>query len=471
MTGSFRKLALSSLLLALPGCVLAPRDFAAEKERAAAAGAPYQRPFEERALPELPENPTWRDVLQRAFLASGDLEAAYFEWKAALERVNIAAGYPNTNVSIGYEYLFSPGNMKAWDRTTLSVGFDPMQNLSFPTKVLAAGRVALDDARAAGKRFEAAKFDLQRRVLTAYVDYALTAERIRIHHGHAHLLRLAAESARTRVHTGAMQQEVLAADVAHELGDDEVKRMEAELPRMRAMLNALMARPADAPLPAPAALPEPRPVAADAELLAVAVANNPELAELAAQAAGRADAVELARQQYFPDINPFAGFTGSAEQAVGAMVTLSTTIPQIRASIREAQAMQRATQAMLRQRAADRGAEFAAALVALRDAERRERLFRDRIAPLAELAVRSTRSSYTTGGGRLAEMLEAEGTLLDAQLMFAEARADREKRVAELEALAGVDMEALAADAKQSDPHPPAPLSQRTGEGGEENAL
>lgn len=431
------------LLISMSGCVLAPREFAAEKERAAAAGTAFEAPLEQRSIAELPENPTWRDLLQRAFLASGELEAAYFEWKAALERVNVAAGYPNTNVSVGFEYLFSPGNTKAWDRSTLDVGFDPMQNLSFPTKSLAAGRVALDEARAAGKRFAAARFDLQRRVLTAYLDYALTAEKIRIHHAHERLLRLAAESANTRVRSGATQREVLAAGIAHRLGDDEVKVMDAELPRARATLNALLGRLPDAPLPAPAALPEPRAVAGDAELLAVAVTNNPELAALAQAAAGRADAVDLARQQYFPDINPFAGFTGSAEQAVGAMITLPTTILQIRASIREARAMHRAAQALLRQRTADRGAEFAAALISLRDSERRAGLFATQIRPLAELAAGNARASYVTGAGTLSEVLEAEEALLDVDLMIAEARVEREKRVAEIEALAGVDMEAI----------------------------
>ena len=48
------------------------------------AGKPYSRPFEDRTLPDLPANPAWQDVLRRAFLANGDLEAAYFDWKAAL---------------------------------------------------------------------------------------------------------------------------------------------------------------------------------------------------------------------------------------------------------------------------------------------------------------------------------------------------------------------------------------------------
>ena len=49
----------------------------------------------------------------------------------------------------------------------------------------------------------------------------------------------------------------------------------------------------------------------DAALIAVAVAQNPELAALAQQVAGRSDAVELARLAYLPDIIPSANITGS----------------------------------------------------------------------------------------------------------------------------------------------------------------
>lgn len=115
-----------------------------------------------RLLPEIPEPVTWQDVLHRAFLADGDLEAAYFEWRAAMARIPQVANYPNTNLAPSFSYLFSAERTKSFNRFTTNVGFDPMENLAFPTKVARAGEVALEQARPAGKRFEAAKFELQR---------------------------------------------------------------------------------------------------------------------------------------------------------------------------------------------------------------------------------------------------------------------------------------------------------------------
>jgi hypothetical protein len=87
--------------------------------------------------------------------------------------------------------------------------------------------------------------------------------------------------------------------------------------------------------PTPPAEPRlriPRPLAAnDAELIAMAVSQNPELAGLAKQVDGRTDAVELARLVYLPDVIPSASIKGSVSQSLGAMLMLPTKRPAIRA--------------------------------------------------------------------------------------------------------------------------------------------
>lgn len=431
-------------IVALGGCSLTPRGTDAEREHLRRIGASYEAPIERRSLPELAAEPSWRDVLQRAFLANGEVEGAYFEWKAAVSRIDVASAYPNTNVALGFNYLFSGDNMKAWDRTTVNVGFDPMQMLSLPVKVRQAGRVALDEARAAGEQFRAAKFGLQRRVLTAYVEYALLAEKIRIQRENVGLLELVYETASARVRAGAQQQELLRAEIELRLAENALRDLEAQIPQARARLNAMMAREADAPLVPPSALPAPRNLrAADAELIALGVLENPELAALAHQTAGREDALELARLRYLPDIAPSLGFTGTVSQFVGAMISIPATIPAIRASVEEARAMLRQTQALARQTRFDTAAGFVAVLYALRNSERQIGLFERVIQPAAERVFGNTRQAYSTGSASFLDLIESQRTLLDVRLMLAEARAARETALAELEEFAGVDIETL----------------------------
>jgi outer membrane protein TolC len=216
------------------------------------------------------------------------------------------------------------------------------------------------------------------------------------------------------------------------------------------MLNALLAREPEAALLPPQQIPSPRAVhATDARLLAVAVDASPELAAMSRQVQGRADALELARMRYIPDFNPSAGFTGSIEQFVGVMISLPTTIPAINGAIKEARAELNRAEAMYRQKRLDRAAAFVAALYALRNSERQVDIFEKQILPRAEQTVRIARESYSTGRLGFTDLIDMQRTLLDVRLMIAEAKTAREKSLAELEALAGLDIETLAPSTTQ----------------------
>jgi outer membrane protein TolC len=430
------------VLWLVQGCVLAPPGLQDERRRLDA-----QRQFELAAqtleLEPLPSPAAWTDVLRRALVANGDLQRAYFEWKAALARVDQAAAWPNTNLMVGYTYMFSGGNMKGWDRSTFAFQPDPMTNLQLPVKPAQAGKAALQDAIAAGRRFAAAKFALQRRVLNAYYDLALIEELIRIQARNVELLEGLAQSARARVQAGAGQQDLLKAQIELRMAQNELQNAQAQAASAKAMLNGLLARDAQAPLTIEPQLPTPRRVPDDARLLAMGVADNPELAALAAEAQGRSDALELARLRYLPDINPMFAFTGEVSQMAGAAVMLPTNLPAIRGAVGEAQAMLRASQAASRQAHRDKAAEFVAALYFMRNAQRQAELYEGPITALAEQSLTSSRTTYATGTAGYAELYDSQRTLLNVRLTAAQMRIERERRLAELEALAGVDVETL----------------------------
>jgi outer membrane protein TolC len=243
-----------------------------------------------------------------------------------------------------------------------------------------------------------------------------------------------------------VQRDLLRAEASLRTLENNVQNTDAELKAMRAMLNGMLARDPNAPLAAAAA--DVREMAAtDDQILAVAVEYNPEIAALAHQVQGRTDALELARMQWIPDINPSFMFTGSVSQAVGATIMLPTTIAEIKGGIREAEAMLRSGDAMLRQTRSDRTATLVATLVALRNNERQAALFETTLLPLAERVLTNMRQSYASGAAMYLDLIEAQNMLLDTRLMIVEARASREKRLAELEALMGTDIETVVPSA------------------------
>lgn len=435
----------------LGGCTLAPRGAAEEQAKLDALSPIFEPPLGADQLPRLARQVDWRSVLHRAFLANGELQSAYFEWKAALARIDQAATWPNSNVAVSFSYMFSPENIKAWDRTTIGLGFDPSMNVSLPIKVQTAGLVALEAARQSGEKFRAVKFDVQRRALSMYLDLSLAEEKVRIERYNLQLLKLVSDSASSRAQAGGPLQDLLKAQIETQMAENELANLEAEANSMRGQLNGMLARDAKEPLKLPPALPSPRPIAADdAQLIAMAVDQNPELAGLARQVAGRKNALELARLAYLPDFIPSASVTGSVSQVIAGMAMLPTRLPAIRGAINEADAMTKSTEAMLRQTWRDRGASFVANLYIMRNAERQSALYRQRIVPAAEQLVNSSRSEYAAGTVGFAELIDSQRTLIATRRAVAQIRIEREKRLAEIEALAGVDIETLGRSASVS---------------------
>jgi outer membrane protein TolC len=436
--------ALAMALLALGGCTLTPAGTAREQAKLDHAGKPYEPKFENRTLPELPDAPIWRDVLRRTFLANGEIEAAYFRWKAAVERIGIAGAYPNSDVSLGFDYRFSGERMTAFDRSTFTAGFDSAMSLSLPVKVERAAKIALDAAQAEGERFRVAKFDLQRTVLHAWADYILQERTIELRSEDIALRRVLVNAAAGGTGAGKRVREAQAADLDLRTAESELLDLRSEHESTRAKLNALMGRGSRDLLRAPSVFPPARSLPDDDTVMLKAAADMfPEVAALAQETEGRADALELARLRWIPDFNPTLGITGTISQAVGAMVTLPTSIPRIRGQIREAEAELRASQAMLRQRSSDRVGEYIGLLVMYRNAQRRVALYERTILPAARRLADDQARAYESGASAFAEVVEGRRVLLGIQELIVASQSVMDKAVVEIECCLGVDIETL----------------------------
>ncbi len=432
-------------LLTLPaGCALHPKGEGAERERAAEAGKPFEKAFHERELPPLADDAPWQEFLRHAFLASGELEERYWEWRAAIEDVPIQAS-PRTTAAFFFNHLLNGSSSTFWDRTTVAVGNDPMFNLPWPGKLATAGRLALEKARAAGLRFEKAKFDLQAEVIEEYSEWALLAERIRIAEANLALLDIVARVADANVRSGSSpHQDILKAQTERDLAGNELETLRSRLAGARAKLNALIGRPPDAPLAPPASPPAPRRLAyGEGELLLLMAERNPELAELAREAEAKREGIHLAKLEFIPDFSVSASTDlGGAAQTIAGMITAPVLrYEALRAGLVQARAELRALDARRRQAGNDLVAAVIADFQGLRNIERQASIFAERILPRTEAIVETTRSSYAAGRASLIDLLDGQRTRLDIRAMFAELRAEREKLLARLEARAAVDIE------------------------------
>ena len=91
----------------------------------------------------------------------------------------------------------------------------------------------------------------------------------------------------------------------------------------------------------------------------------------------------------------------------------------------------------------DRAASFVANLYIMRNAERQTELYQRRVVPAAQQLVSSSQNAYAAGAVGFADLIDSERMLISVRRMVAQAQIEREKRLAELKALAGVEIETL----------------------------
>lgn len=440
----------------LGGCTLAPEGTDAEFARLQAAGGEWAVPSTRRVLPELPAAPGREDVVARALLANADLEAAWHEWRAALEAVLVASGWPNTDLAIGLTTFISNGG--AWDTTAVSVGFDPMQMLLLPAKVRQAGEVAFEQALAAGRRFEAERLALRAEALSTWLAWWAAGERVGVLERDVALIESLERQAHATVGTGGSQGQLLERQLEVAAARNALAVARAEWEAGRAQLNALLLREPDEVLEPPAVAPVPRARPSDAELIRIGVAANPDLAALEHEALARQQAAELAELDWFPDVAPSAQVGGGIEESLGLGFTFPTTLPAVKAAIREARALADAAGARFRQGRLDLRAELLAALAALRAQEQVLSVLQQWIEPSGRSLEANARQSYITGSGGLPELVATQRALLELRAFAAETLARRESRLADVERLVGVDLSRLGpttpaiADATEEQP-------------------
>jgi outer membrane protein TolC len=427
--------ATSIALVMASGCTVHPAGEREERDAALRAGKPFEKRFEGRQLSPLPAEATPDQLVEYALLNNAELEQRYWEWRSAIEQIpqdgtqsttlNLAAGSSVTN------------GRASWRNTTVSLSNDPMTDIKWPSKLDAAAEEALENAKAAGRRFSGAQYELRDKVLSAYYDYALNAEIIRLEQRSREFLGVTVAVTEARSRAGSSGQgDVLTARNEAELAGSEIAKMESQLAGERATLNALLGRAVDAPLEVPARLPRARPLAySDVEVIELAARRNPDLAGLADEIRGRGEGVRLAKLQYVPDFNLSAGtdLMGVTQSILGQATIPIFRYEAIDAAIAQAEANLRAAEAMRRQAGNDLAAQLIAESTFIRDADRQVEVFENTILPRARRAIILERSGYEAGQGSFLDLLNSQRSLIAIERLVADLEIGRAKSLVDLE--------------------------------------
>ncbi len=378
---------------------------------------------------------------------SPDVRMVRLEAEAARERIEPAGALPDPLFRMELENITRNGEQSA----TLSpsrVGdtkYTLLQPLPFWGKRDLKREVAAAEAEQASGRAADTWSEVAARIKGLYAQYWLTSKALQLTRENIELTRQLEKVAQVRYAGGlAAQQDAIRAQVERSTLDSELVGMESEYRQLGAFINAMLARPGNAPLAAPEAL-RPLPALLDGSALNERLlARNPQLAIETARLGGAEKSRDLAYRNRFPDfavgVQPMQ--VGNSIDAWTVMLELNVPLQQgsRRSQEREAERMLEAAAARKEALGHRLNGELDAALANLDAARTNEQITHGRLLPQAELTFSAALAGYENGKVDFATLLDAQRQIRNARLSLLRAQASQQLRLADIERLLGEDL-------------------------------
>jgi len=272
---------------------MATKDEKAARQQFQTAARDYRPEDRKPALPVLTTNSTLGDLLKFAMLNQPQVEAAYYDWSASVERITTARSRPDPQLTfqMDIENIVS----------SVMPGF--MVNFPGAGKLKAAAAIASAESEAKYFTFQSAILATTYEVKRPYYQLEFLEERIRVNRATLELLSELEKLALARNEVGKVTlQDVLRAQI-------EQNRLKADLANLEDTRNSLQAElksalglglnDADPPSPRdfePAALD-----LSSEKVLASAIEHSPRLKAMEAEVRAAQAAIVLANKGRNPD--------------------------------------------------------------------------------------------------------------------------------------------------------------------------
>lgn len=372
-----------------------------------------------------------------------------FEAQAAAERVTPAGALPDPKFRVELMDITKFGQQDAtiWPSDVGSTRYTLMQDLPWFGKRDLRREVAGFEAEAAKARVMGTWSELAAKIKSTYALRYYHHRNEDLGREILDLMDRLEKIAQVRYASGlAAQQDVIRAQIEQTNMKSELVALDAEGRQIDARLNALLARPASAPLAAPRRL---RPLPTPAQLDPVALqerlrASNPLLFADESRIKAAEKSRDLAYKNRYPDFTLSVSPTQvqSAVKEWGLMVELNIPLQQSsrRAQERESEAMLAAARARKEASANQVLAELAENLAGIDAARRTGLLATTSLLPQADLTFRAALASYENGKVDFATLLDAQRQIRQAKQNQLKAQFEAQMRLAEIEKLLGEDI-------------------------------
>jgi outer membrane protein TolC len=328
------------------------------------------------------------------------------------------------------------------------------QKLPLPGKLKRRGLIAAAEVAEAVQVLDRVRLDVAADTRRAWWNFYFSARALEVTRRNRELLAQLRDVAEARYRAGtATQQDVLRASVELSRLDDELIVLEQRRTTAMAMLNQLIDRPVNAPLPEPP-IRELQPLQIELDTALVqAQRANPDIARLHERIEGYRQRLKLARLDRWPDLTMSFSYNlvdsdglsavanGNDQWWVGAGVNLPIWFERLDAA--ENEAARGILQSIadldnVQNRVAFRVQD---AHVRAKSQQREVVLFRDVIIPQARQTVDASLSGYRAGKLEFLTLVDNWRKLFEFEVIYHQNLAALEQSIADLQQVIGRDLD------------------------------
>ena len=389
------------------------------------------------------------DYLAFAALHNAGLQVAFEQWKIAVEQVPRAKSLPDPKFTYGY-FIEEVETRVGPQRNKLEI----MQTFPWFGEIEARTDAAAAAAKAARKRYEAAKLKLFAEVKDAFYEYTYLARAIEIAKENLELIQHFEEVARTKYIASATgHPDVIRAQIELARLEEKLKTLEELRKPIVAGLNAVLNRQSLEMLPWPRTAEFQAVEITREKMIQLLRARNPELEALDFELQAAKDRVDLAKKKFWPNMGVGVGWTdtGSAmnpgmsdsgKDPIILMFTMNLPIWREGYKAAELQAKANVRKASHQKKQAENTiiARAERSLYDFEDSDRKRKLYGDVLIPKSEELLEASETAYKAGTIDFLSLINAQQKLLEFQLYYERATTDNQQELARLEMLVGVEL-------------------------------
>jgi outer membrane protein TolC len=395
-----------------------------------------------------PIDPQLADLLNEAAANNPELAAARSERDAALQRIAPAGALEDPMLELGViNAPLDPLSLSREDMTMKMLGLS--QKLPFPGKRDLRRAVATADADSLELAVQEASNKLVRDVRVAYEELAFNAESQRIVARTRTALEQLVAIARSRYDVGqAAQNDVLDSQTELERLRVEQLRLTRENTVLQSEMRRLLGRTGPpTPITVGARTLAAGP-ALDVDSAGLAIGNRPQLMALQALVERNSRSIDLAQREYYPDFDLKLQY-GQRDRAPDGMprddmvsLTVGVNLPIWRKSrlepqVAEARAMRSRAQSMLAAQQLETQAALDEQRAIATQSQQSAELYQSTLLPQVRASVTSALAAYRVGSVDFLTLRQAQLRELEVSTELAEAIANHNKAVAEIDLLVG----------------------------------